>query len=69
MLRFERAEGGERRAPLSTCALEDPALKAGLGERGYEELVHEIALLETAGTPFDRESSGRRAVSGSSGAR
>ena len=55
VLRFERAEGGERRAPLSTCALDDPALKAGLGERGHEELVHEIALLESAGTPFDKD--------------
>jgi peptide chain release factor 3 len=56
VLRFERAEGGgERMAPVWTCDLDDPALRAGLGERGHEELLHEIALLETAGTPFDNE--------------
>src|SRR3954471_23826223 len=55
VLRFERAEGGERMAPSWTCGLDDPGLREGLGERAYEELLHEIALLEMAGTPFDYE--------------
>ena len=55
MLRFERADGGERMAPSWTCGLDDPDVRAGLGERGHEELLHEVALLDTAGTPFDNE--------------
>jgi peptide chain release factor 3 len=55
VLRFERADAGERRAPVSSCALDDPAIRESLGERAYGELIDEIALLETAGTPFDRE--------------
>ena len=55
VLRFERAEGGERRASLSTCGLDDPALQASLGEQRYREFVDEVALLDTAGAPFDRE--------------
>jgi peptide chain release factor 3 len=55
VLRFERAEGGERRAALWTSDLDDPALQAGLGAQPYRELLDEIALLDTAGAPFDRE--------------
>ena len=54
VLRFERA-GGERMAPSWTCSLDDPSLREGLGERGYEEVRHEIELLEMAGTPFDND--------------
>jgi peptide chain release factor 3 len=54
VLRFERA-GGERMAPSWTCSLDDPGLREGLGERGYEEVRHEIDLLEMAGTPFDND--------------
>ena len=50
-------------APSWTCGLDDPAVRAGLGERGHEELLHEVALLDTAGTPFDNESvPGRQAL-------
>jgi peptide chain release factor 3 len=55
VLRFERAEGGERRAPLRTCSPDDPSLKASLGESGHQELLDEIALLDTAGAAFDME--------------
>src|SRR6478735_231915 len=55
VLRFERAEGGERRALLSTCRLDDPALPASLGAQAHQELVDELALLDTAGEGFDRE--------------
>jgi peptide chain release factor 3 len=55
VLRFERAEGGERRASLWTSGLDDPELRAGLGAERYRELVEEIALLDAAGAPFDRE--------------
>ena len=55
VLRFERADGGERMAPSWTCRLDDPDVRAGLGERGHEELLHEVALLDSAGTPFDND--------------
>ncbi len=55
VLRFERAEAGERRAPLRTCSPDDPSLKASLGESGHRELLDEIALLDTAGAAFDME--------------
>jgi peptide chain release factor 3 len=53
VLRFERAAAGERRASLWTCGLDEPDLQANLGERAYQELQEEIALLDTAGAPFD----------------
>jgi peptide chain release factor 3 len=55
VLRFERATGGERRAALWTCGLDEPDLRASLGEQPYRELQDEIALLDTAGAPFDLE--------------
>jgi peptide chain release factor 3 len=55
VLRFERATGGERRASLWTCGLDEPDLRASLGEQRYRELQEEIALLDTAGAPFDLE--------------
>ena len=55
VLRFERGEGGERRAPLWTCGLDDPSLPASLGAQAHKDLMDEIALLDTAGAPFDRE--------------
>ena len=55
VLRFERNESGERQAAISRCALDDPALRASLGERGHAELLEELALLDTAGNVFDRD--------------
>ena len=55
VLRFERATGGERRASLWTCGLDEPDLLASLGEQRFRELQDEIALLDTAGAPFDME--------------
>jgi len=54
VLRFERAQGGERRALLSTCRLDDPAVQAALGEQLYREVQDEVAILDTAGPAFDR---------------
>ena len=36
-----------------TCPLDEPDVQANLGERAYQELRDEIALLDTAGAPFD----------------
>src|SRR3954465_5662357 len=46
VLRFERADGGERMAPSWTGRLGGPSSGPGLGERGHDELLHEVALLD-----------------------
>ena len=55
VLRFERAVARSIRAPMSTCAPDDPEQRAALGVRGFAELHDELALLEGAGHGFDRE--------------
>jgi peptide chain release factor 3 len=54
VLRFERVHAGSNRAPMSTCAIDDPEVRAALGERAFNELQEEVALLEGATHPFDR---------------
>ncbi len=55
VLRFERRDSGERPALMSTCQLDDPAIRASLGDGRYAELLDELALLDTAGNTFDVE--------------
>ena len=55
VLRFERVVAGTARAPMSTCAPDDPELRAALGERVYGEFHDELALLEGAGHGFDTD--------------
>lgn len=55
VLRFERTEHGQRRAPLTFSALHDPALKTAIGEEAHRELSQTAELLTVAGTPFDAE--------------
>jgi peptide chain release factor 3 len=55
VLRFERADAGSTRAPMTTCAPDDPDLRATLGERGYGEFREELTLLEGAGHGFDTD--------------
>ena len=54
LLRFERAEAGARRAPVTECELDDPRLVTILGDRAHEELVENLELLDGAGDAFDR---------------
>jgi peptide chain release factor 3 len=55
VLRFERVHAGSNRAPMSTSALDDPEVRAILGERAFLELQEEVALLEGATHAFDRQ--------------
>jgi peptide chain release factor 3 len=55
LLRFDRSEGGSRRAPMLASAVDDPTLKDELGDRAHAQLMEEIALLDAAGQDFDRE--------------
>ncbi|HEY3351697.1 MAG TPA: peptide chain release factor 3 [Polyangia bacterium] len=54
LLRFERCEGGAKRAPMVTAELDDPALEDELGASAHAQLVEELQLLEVA-APYDRE--------------
>ncbi|HSY39956.1 MAG TPA: GTP-binding protein, partial [Polyangia bacterium] len=55
VLRFERVHAGSNRAPMSSCAVDDPDIRAALGERAFGELQDEVALLEGASHAFDPE--------------
>jgi len=55
VLKFDRTASGTSRAPMSMTTLEDPAVRATLGERAFGELQEEVALLEGATHPFSRE--------------
>ncbi|MGH7277796.1 MAG: peptide chain release factor 3 [Candidatus Rokuibacteriota bacterium] len=55
VLRFERTQHNQRRAPVVTMPLGDARLPAELGAAAARALRDDIALLEAAGAPFDRE--------------
>jgi peptide chain release factor 3 len=55
VLRFERTEHGQRRAPLKFSAPDDPGLTAAIGHEAQRELRETAELLTVAGTPFERE--------------
>src|SRR5262252_2129836 len=47
-LTFERAEGGARRAPMTAGSLDDDDLREAIGPTRHQQLLDELALLETA---------------------
>ncbi len=53
LLTFDRAESGSRRAPMSESSFEDEWVRETLGETGTARVQDELALLESAGNPFD----------------
>ena len=55
VLKFDRTASGTTQAPMSTTTLEDPIVRATLGERAFGELQEEVELLEAATHPFERE--------------
>ena len=55
LLTFERSDAGARRAPMSETDLDDPMVAEALGETAKARMVEELALLESAGNPFDLE--------------
>jgi peptide chain release factor 3 len=52
MLRFTRTERGQRRAPVVSAELDDPALRAAIGEPAWRRLSEEIGLLEAINGEF-----------------
>jgi peptide chain release factor 3 len=56
VLHFDRGGGGARRAPMTVGALDDQELRESMGGGArYHQLLDELALLETAGNPYDTE--------------
>ena len=55
VLKFDRIASGTTRAPMTLIELDDPVVRDTLGERAFGELEEEVALLEGATHPFDRE--------------
>ena len=55
VLRFERTERNERRAPVVALELDDPRLDDEIGADAAQRLRDDLALLETAGARFDRD--------------
>ena len=53
VLRFERTEHGQRRAPVTVTGLDDAALAGLLGEGPWRELREHAELLAGAGASFD----------------
>lgn len=55
LLRFERAEAGARRAPVSVADLTDPEFRAAIGDAAHKQLLEELELLDGAGDGFSIE--------------
>ena len=55
LLTFERADAGSRRAPMTERAFDDELVVEALGETARARMMDELALLDTAGNPFDLE--------------
>jgi peptide chain release factor 3 len=55
LLTFDRAAAGSRRAPVSEASFDDDWVRQALGETGRARVLDELALLESAGNPFDQD--------------
>jgi len=55
LLTFERVEGGSRPVPITERSFDDDDVREILGETGRARTIDELALLDTAGNPFDQE--------------
>ena len=52
---FEKTTGGQWKAPVSTSSLDDPKLKALIGEQDFEQLCEDLEMVEGAIHPFEEE--------------
>ncbi|MES1265191.1 MAG: peptide chain release factor 3, partial [Variovorax sp.] len=62
LLTFDRAESGSRRAPMAEASFDDEWVRGILGETGRGRVIEELALLDSAGNPFDAEAFARGQV-------
>jgi peptide chain release factor 3 len=52
---FERVPNGAYRAPVKVHGIDDPIVRDTLGDDLYHRVRDEIAMLDDAGSPFDRD--------------
>jgi peptide chain release factor 3 len=52
---FERTSHGKYKAPVSVADVHDPAVKAGMPDYVYDQLVEEIEILDMAGEAFSTD--------------
>jgi peptide chain release factor 3 len=50
---FERTVGGQFRAPVQVCGLDDPVIRERLDEPTWLQTVEELEMLDMAGAAFD----------------
>ena len=50
---FERTVGGQYRAPVQTGRFDDPLIRGRLSEETFAKVSEELAMLDSAGEPFD----------------
>jgi peptide chain release factor 3 len=55
VLRFDRTERNQYRAPVTALDLADPRLESEVGEDAARQLREDVSLLAAAGAPFDRD--------------
>ncbi|MHB1048426.1 MAG: peptide chain release factor 3 [Thermoanaerobaculia bacterium] len=55
LLRYERGETKGEKLAAETFDLGDPSLVEEIGEKAHAQLVEELAMLDAAGMPFDRD--------------
>ncbi len=52
---FERVAGGKYPAPVNVTSLEDPVVRERLDNYTFDQVTEQLAMLEGAGHPFDRD--------------
>src|SRR5918996_2695030 len=62
VLRFQRTEHNQHRAPVVVLAIDDPRLEEELGEHAARRLRDDVALLATAGARLDADAFGNGKV-------
>jgi peptide chain release factor 3 len=55
MLRFERAEGGAKQAPMEVADIHDAGFRDALGSSAHARFLEEIALLDGASSTWDKD--------------
>jgi len=55
LLRFDRGQPGAQKTPMQVGGIDDPTLRASIGEHTHDQLIESLELLHGAGTGFDIE--------------
>jgi peptide chain release factor 3 len=55
LLRFERSEGGSRPVPMEVSDIREAAFREAIGDDAHDQFLEELALLDGASSPWDKE--------------